>query len=109
MADVVDNSAPRLGEKAWYIVTTYSKHEQKTAENLKRRIETMGMQKYILRVLVAEHTVPVLKDGVDTGKTKVENYFPGYFFVEMVMTDDSWFIVRNTPGVTGIVGSSGGG
>ena len=109
MADVVDNSAPRLGEKAWYIVTTYSKHEQKTAENLKRRIETMGMQKYILRVLVAEHTVPVLKDGIDTGKTKVENYFPGYFFVEMVMTDDSWFIVRNTPGVTGIVGSSGGG
>ena len=109
MADVVDNSAPRLGEKAWYIVTTYSKHEQKTAENLKRRIETMGMQKYILRVLVAEHTVPVLKDGIDTGKTKVENYFPGYFFVEMIMADDSWYIVRNTPGVTGITGSSGGG
>ena len=67
------------------------------------------MQDYILRVLVAEQEVPVLKDGLPTGKTKTKNLYPGYIFVEMIMTDDSWYIVRNTPGVTGIAGSSGGG
>ena len=108
--EIQENAAPALGEKAWYIITTYSKNEQKAAENLKRRIETMGMQKYILRIVVAEHAVPVLnKDGTPTGETKMENYYPGYFFVEMIMTDESWYIVRNTPGVTGIAGSSGGG
>ena len=115
MADIeeknIGETAPNLGEKAWYIVTNYSKHEAKTAENLKRRIDTMNMKNYILRVLVAEHEVAILdkETGMPTGKTKIENYYPGYFFVEMVMTDDSWYIVRNTPGVTGIVGSSGGG
>ncbi|MBQ2494349.1 MAG: transcription termination/antitermination protein NusG, partial [Bacilli bacterium] len=104
-----ENKAAKLGDKAWYIVTTYSKHEAKTAENLIRRIDSMNMKDLILRVLVAEHEVPVLKDGEPTGKTKTENYYPGYFFVEMIMTDESWYIVRNTPGVTGIVGSSGGG
>ena len=73
--EIQENAAPALGEKAWYIVTTYSKNEQKAAENLKRRIETMGMQKYILRIVVAEHAVPVLnKDGTPTGETKMENY-----------------------------------
>ena len=67
------------------------------------------MQDYILRVLVAEQEVPVLKDGLPTGKMKTKNLYPGYIFVEMIMTDDSWYIVRNTPGVTGIAGSSGGG
>jgi transcriptional antiterminator NusG len=104
-----ENKAAKLGDKAWYIVTTYSKHEAKTAENLIRRIDSMNMKDLILRVLVAEHEVPVLKDGEPTGKTKTENYYPGYFFVEMIMTDESWYIVRNTPGVTGIAGSSGGG
>ena len=99
----------QLGEKQWYIVTTYSMHEAKTADNLKKRIVSMNMQDYILRVLVAEQEVPVLKDGLPTGKTKTKNLYPGYIFVEMIMTDDSWYIVRNTPGVTGIAGSSGGG
>jgi transcription termination/antitermination protein NusG len=98
-----------LGEKQWYIVTTYSMHEAKTADNLKKRIVSMNMQDYILRVLVAEQEVPVMKDGLPTGKTKTKNLYPGYIFVEMIMTDDSWYIVRNTPGVTGIAGSSGGG
>ncbi len=101
--------ADQYGEKQWYIVTTYSMHESKTAENLKKRIQTMGMENLILRVLVAEQEVDVIKDGVATGKKKVVNLFPGYIFVEMIMTDDSWYIVRNTPGVTGIAGSSGGG
>jgi len=98
-----------LGEKQWYIVTTYSMHESKTADNLRKRINSMNMQDQILRVLVAEQEVPVLKDGLPTGKTKMHNLYPGYVFVEMIMTDQSWYIVRNTPGVTGIAGSSGGG
>lgn len=113
--------ASNIGEKHWYIVTTYSMHEAKTAENLRKRIETMNMQDYIMRVLVAEQEVQVLdKNGLpatvkdkETGemkpKTKMKNLYPGYIFIEMVMTDESWYIVRNTPGVTGIVGSSGGG
>lgn len=113
--------ASNIGEKHWYIVTTYSMHESKTAENLRKRIETMNMQDYILRVLVAEQEVPVLDENglpatvkdEETGeikpKTKMKNLYPGYIFIEMVMTDESWYIVRNTPGVTGIVGSSGGG
>ncbi len=101
--------ANNLSEKQWYIVTTYSMHESKTASNLIKRIKTMNMEDKIFRVLVAEQEVPVLKDGLPTGKTKMKNLYPGYIFVEMIMTDDSWYIVRNTPGVTGIAGSSGGG
>lgn len=99
-----------LGEKQWYIVNTYSQQENKTAENLRTRIQTMDMQDLILRVLVAQVEMPVVdKNGIPTGKTKMKNLYPGYIFVEMIMTDESWYIVRNTPGVTGITGSSGGG
>lgn len=101
--------AADLGEKQWYIVTTYSMHESKTADNLRKRIVSMGMEDQILRVLVAEQEVDVLKDGLPTGKKRMHNLYPGYLFVEMIMTDQSWYIVRNTPGVTGIAGSSGGG
>ena len=113
--------ANNIGEKQWYIVTTYSMHEQKTADNLRKRIENMNMQDYILRVLVAEQQVPVLdknglpatekdkKTGEIKPKMKLKNLYPGYIFVEMIMTDESWYFVRNTPGVTGIAGSSGGG
>ena len=59
-------AATNLGEKQWYIVTTYSMHEAKTADNLRKRINTMGMQDLILRVLVCEQEVPVLKDGLPT-------------------------------------------
>lgn len=96
-------------EKQWYVVNTYSGHENKVKDNLERRIESMGVQDNIFRVVVAEEEVPVLKEGVPTGRTKIKNTYPGYVFVEMVMSDESWFVVRNTPGVTGFVGSSGGG
>lgn len=101
----------QLAEKQWYIVTTYSMHESKTAANLIKRISTMNMEDLILRVLVAEIDVPKLdkETGLPTGKTVKKNLYPGYIFVEMIMTDESWYIVRNTPGVTGIAGSSGGG
>ena len=96
-------------EKAWYVVNTYSTHERKVADNLARRVETYDLGKLIFRIIVAEQDVPVLKDGVPTGKTRKKNLYPGYVFVEMIMTEYAWYIVRNTPGVTGFVGSSGKG
>ncbi len=101
--------AENLAEKQWYIINTYSQHENKVATNLKRRIDTFNIGNLIFRVVVAEQEVDVLKDGLPTGKKKMKNLYPGYIFVEMIMTDDVWYIVRNTPGVTGIAGSSGGG
>ena len=100
-----------LGEKHWYIVTTYSQHENKVADNLRKRIETLGLQDYIFNVLVAEQEVQLIdkETGLPNGKTKMKNLFPGNIFVEMIMTDKVWYDVRNTPGVTGIAGSAGGG
>ena len=95
-------------EKQWYVVNTYSGHENKVKENLEKRIETQNLTDYIFRVVVAEHEVEVLKDGKPTGKTKTKNMYPGYIFIEMIMTDEAWYVVRNTPGVTGFTGSSGG-
>ena len=95
-------------EKEWYVVNTYSGHENKVKEKLEMRASTMGMEDYILRVVVPEtKEIEVLKDGKE--KEKVKKMFPGYILVEMVMTDEAWFIVRNTPGVTGFIGSSGKG
>jgi transcriptional antiterminator NusG len=96
-------------EKKWYVVNTYSGHENKVKINLERRIESLDMQDYIYRVVVAEHPEPVLKDGMPTDKVKMKNTYPGYLFVEMYMTDRAWYVVRNTPGVTGFIGSSGRG
>ena len=95
-------------EKEWYVVNTYSGHENKVKEKLEMRASSMGMEDYIFRVVVPEETVvETLKDG--TEKEKKVKMFPGYILVEMIMTDEAWFIVRNTPGVTGFIGSSGKG
>ncbi|HPY79907.1 MAG TPA: transcription termination/antitermination protein NusG [Bacilli bacterium] len=104
-----ENKQTKLGEKSWYVVNTYSTHERKVADNLTRRVESMGLQDLIFRTIVAEFEVPVMKDGLPTGKTRMKNLYPGYVFVEMIMTDYAWYVVRNTPGVTGFVGSSGKG
>lgn len=90
--------------KRWYVVNTYSGHENRVKDNLEKRIDTMGIQEQLFRVLVAEEE---LYD--DKKKIVKKNMFPGYVFVEMIMTDDAWYVVRNTPGVTGFIGSSGGG
>lgn len=91
-------------EKHWYVVTTYSGHENKVKEYLQRRIETMGLQDLIEEVIVPE----VEETSID-GKVKKKKIFPGYVLIKMEITDDAWYIVRNTPNVTGFVGSSGGG
>lgn len=102
-------SQNKLGEKAWYVCTAYSTHEAKVKANLERRVETMGLKDYVSRIIVAEQEVPVIKDGVDTGKTRKKNLYSGYIYIEMIMTDYAWYVIRNTPGVTGFVGSSGKG
>ncbi len=96
-----------MEEKQWYVVNTYSGHENKVKEKLDMRIQSMNMQDYIFRVIVPEKTEIEIKDGVK--KEKVKKLFPGYVLVEMIMTDEAWYVVRNTPGVTGFLGSSGKG
>ncbi|WP_066072265.1 transcription termination/antitermination protein NusG [Neobacillus soli] len=94
-------------EKNWYVLHTYSGYENKVKANLEKRVESMGMTDKIFRVIVPEEEETEIKNG----KKKVvkRKVFPGYVLVELVMTDDSWYVVRNTPGVTGFVGSSGSG
>ncbi|WP_461179967.1 transcription termination/antitermination protein NusG [Virgibacillus ainsalahensis] len=94
-------------EKNWYVIHTYSGYENKVRMNLEKRVETMGMEDKIFRVMVPEDEETEVKNG----KKKVvkKKSFPGYVLTEMIMTDDSWYVVRNTPGVTGFIGSSGGG
>ena len=94
-------------DKQWYVVNTYSGHENKVKEKLEMRAESMDMKDYIFRVVVPEQTVEVNQNGVT--KQKIQKMFPGYILVEMVMSDEAWYVVRNTPGVTGFIGSSGKG
>jgi transcriptional antiterminator NusG len=92
-----------MEEKKWYVVHTYSGYENKVKTNLERRVESMDMQEKIFRVLVPMEDEIEIKDGKQ--KKVKRKVFPGYVLVEMDMTDDSWYVVRNTPGVTGFVGS----
>ena len=94
-------------QKLWYVVNTYSGHESKVKENLLMRKDSMGMGNNIFRVIVPETKEVEIKDGIKKEKTK--KMFPGYVLVEMIMTDEAWYAVRNTPGVTGFIGSSGKG
>ncbi|UQS85044.1 transcription termination/antitermination protein NusG [Apilactobacillus apisilvae] len=94
-------------QKQWYVIHTYSGYENKVKTNLDSRKESMGMEDYIFQVVVPETEEHEVKDGVD--KVKMDKTFPGYVLVEMVMTDKAWYIVRNTPGVTGFIGSHGQG
>ena len=91
-------------DKQWYVVNTYSGHENKVKEKLLMKVSSMNMEDYIFRVIVPEQT-----EIDEKGKERVKKLFPGYILVEMVMTDEAWYIVRNTPGVTGFIGSSGKG
>lgn len=100
MADYYD-------EKNWYVVHTYSGYENKVKMNLEKRIITMDMEDKIFRVVVPTEQEVEVKDGKK--KERERRKFPGYVLVEMIMTDDSWYVIRNTPGVSGFVGSYGKG
>lgn len=94
-------------KKDWYVVNTVTGYEYKVKEKLERRISSMELQENIFRVVVPEQKVIELKKDKKVEKTK--KMFPGYILVEMVMSDEAWYIIRNTQGVTGFIGSSGKG
>ena len=89
--------------RRWYVLHTYSGYEENVARNLKQRIESLDMGDKIFNVLIPTETKIKIKNGKRTNVT--EKIFPGYVLVEMIVTDDSWYVVRNTPNVTGFVGS----
>ncbi len=95
-------------DRKWYVVQTYSGLENSVKLNLERRIESMQMEDLIFQVLIPEE-IRLEKKNDGTMKEKLVKLYPGYVFIELIVTDDSWFVVRNTPGVTGFLGSSGGG
>lgn len=97
-----------MEDRRWYVCQTYSGYENSVKLNLERRIESMQMEDKIFQVMIPEE-IKIEKKADGTTKEKVVKIFPGYVFIEMEVTDDSWFVVRNTPGVTGFLGSSGGG
>lgn len=95
-------------KKEWYVVNTVTGYEYKVKEKLEMMmVNSEEVAKSIFRVIVPEQTIVEYKDGVK--KEKVKKMFPGYVLVEMIMSDEVWFIVRNTQGVTGFIGSSGKG
>ena len=90
-------------DRSWYVIHTYSGYEEAVAKSLKQRIENLGIEDKIFNVIVPKEK----KIKIKNGKRKVieEKIYPGYVLVEMIVTDDSWYIVRNTPNVTGFVGA----
>ncbi len=91
------------GERAWYAIHTYAGYENAVARNLKQRIESLNMEDRIFNVIVPTEKKIKIKSGKRAEEE--EKIYPGYVLVEMIVTDDSWYVVRNTPRVTGFVGS----
>ncbi len=87
----------------WYVIHTYSGYEEKVAENLNQRIKSLNMEDKIFDVIVPKEKTIEIKNG--RRRTVEKRIFPGYVLVEMIVTDDSWYVVRNTPQVTGFIGS----
>ncbi|NLB80289.1 MAG: transcription termination/antitermination protein NusG [Clostridiaceae bacterium] len=88
----------------WYVVHTYSGYENKVKVNLEKTIENLGMQDAIIKIQVPTEEVVEIKD--DKKRTVMRKRFPGYVIIKMIMTDETWYVVRNTRGVTGFVGPS---
>lgn len=89
--------------RRWYTIHTYSGYEENVAHNLKQRIESMGMGDKIFNILIPTEKKIKIKNG--KRRTIEEKVFPGYVLVDMIVTDDSWYVVRNTPNVTGFIGT----
>jgi transcriptional antiterminator NusG len=98
-----DAEGPGEGGRNWFVIHSYSGYENKVKRNLEHRIESLGMQHKIFEVVVPTEEEIELKDG--QRRTVERRIFPGYILVDMLMDEDSWYVVRNTPGVTGFVGS----
>ena len=95
-----ENTAP--DDRAWYVVHCYAGYENKVRHSIEQRIETMGMQDKIFDVIVPTEEEIEIKDG--KRRTVERRVFPGYILVQLIMSEDSLYVVRNTPGVTGFVG-----
>lgn len=87
----------------WYAVQTYSGYEEKVAQNIKERVKNLGLEDYIFDVIVPKEKAIEIKNG--KRKTVEKKMFPGYILVDMIVTDESWYVVRNTPQVTGFIGA----
>lgn len=90
------------GERSWYVIHTYSGYEEQVSDNLKQRIESFAMEDKIFDVIVPKEKQIEIRNG--KRKTVEKRIFPGYVLVDMVVDDDSWYVVRNTPNVTGFIG-----
>ena len=90
-------------EKRWYVSHTYSGYENKVSANLERKVHSLGMENEIFRIVIPMENEVEVKDGKK--RSVQRKVFPGYVLVEMIVNDRSWYAVRNTPGVTGFVGS----
>lgn len=101
--DEANEERPRPEGTEWYVIHSYSGYENKVQKNLLHRIASMGMEDKIFQIVVPTEEEVELRDG--QRRTIERRVFPGYILVEMVLTEDSWYVVRNTPGVTGFVGS----
>lgn len=101
-AEQFDGEEPMTTERAWYVVHCYSGYENKVRHNLEQRIDTMGMKDKIFDVVIPTQEEIEVKDG--KRRTVERHVFPGYVLVNMIMSEESWYVVRNTPGVTGFVG-----
>ena len=97
MEELVRDTEPR-----WYVIHTYSGHENKVKVNIEKLVENRGMQDLVLKVVVPTEEHVEVKDG--QRKVKTRKVFPGYVIVKMIVTNESWYLVRNTQGVTGFVG-----
>ncbi|MGH2627869.1 MAG: transcription termination/antitermination protein NusG, partial [Anaerolineales bacterium] len=95
-------AAPAEDERKWYVVHCYSGYENKVRHNLEQRIESMGMKDKIFDVVVPTEEEIEVRDG--KRRTVERRVFPGYLLVQMILSEESWYVVRNTPGVTGFVG-----
>lgn len=102
-ATETETTAPDDG-RAWYIVQTYSGYENKVKTSLEQRVKTMDMGDKIFQVIIPTEEEIEIKDG--QRKTVSRKLFPGYVFVQMIMADDAWYVVRNTPAVTGFAGAT---
>lgn len=93
-----------MSEPKWYVIHTYSGYENKVADSIEKIVENRGLQDFIYEVKIPTETVTEVKDGKE--RQYERKIFPGYVLVKMIVTDDSWFVVRNIRGVTGFVGAN---
>jgi transcriptional antiterminator NusG len=103
VGELLPKTMKQAGKKGWYVIHTYAGYEEQVAQNLLQRIDSLSMKEKIFDVLVPKEKQIEIKNG--KRRTVEKRIYPGYVFVEMIVTDDAWYVVRNTPNVTGFIGT----